>query len=629
VTIRLCAIFIFSISAFAGWAQNQDSLIRVALAAPFDTSRVILLNKAAFSLRETDSNLALTYAEQARLLADSIDFTRGLGPVLSNIGWIYYRKGFFTKALDYSTQSLKLSQEINDKKEIAQVLNNIGAINFEKKLFVLAIVNFKSAYALAKEMDGHVTMSRSLNNVAFCFLRLRQLDSSRHYINLSIAVQMKDNFQSGISYRTLGDISFEEGKYSVSLRNYQTCLTGAENQNNNFLRASTLFRIGKVYLKLNDIDQALNYFNQNLALTKKFDYNSERESTLKLMADAFAARNNFSQAFDLQRQYITLHDSLLDQKNGEQINLIQTQFDLDLKNTQIELLTKKSGLKEQEIKTQRIWIYVAIGGLILLLAIVAIMIRTNRNSRKLNQMLAEKNNLINEQTAQLIALNSTKDKLFSIIGHDLRSPLNSLSGLLTLLGNDSMTQEEFVEFSKKLKTNIDFVSSDIENLLSWAQTQQQGLSASIGEVSISKAVQEKIDLHNEAIKAKDIRIINEVDQSLIAVADKNHIGLVLRNLIGNAIKFNNRSGQVILRSALKAGMIELSVTDTGTGMTAEEIKKLFKPGQHFSKPGTNNEKGIGLGLLLVKEFVELNHGKIWVESDLGQGSTFTFSLKAK
>jgi len=628
VTIRLCAIFIFSISAFPGWAQNQDSLIRVALAAPFDTSRVILLNNVAFSLRDTDSNMALQYAEEAHQLADSLKFNRGLNPVLSNIGWIYYRKGFLTKALDYSMQSLKISEELKDEKEIAQVMNTIGAINFEKKLYALAILNFKTGYSIAKKLNQPIIMSRSFANVAGCFLRLHQLDSARHYINLAIQ-NTSDKYRQAFSKRILGDILFEENKYAESLQYYQTCLKEAQSINSNFLRASTLFRIGKVYLKLGNTEVALAYLNQNIQLATKFGYNSELEETLKLMAEAYSMRKEYARAVEVQGRYINLHDSLLDQKNGEQINLIQTQFDLDLKNTQIELLTKKSMLEEQKIKTQRIWIYVAIGGLILLLAIVAIMIRTNRNSRKLNQMLAEKNNLINEQTAQLIALNSTKDKLFSIIGHDLRSPLNSLSGLLTLLGNDSMTQEEFVEFSKKLKTNIDFVSSDIENLLSWAQTQQQGLSASIGEVSISKAVQEKIDLHNEAIKAKDIRIINEVDQSLIAVADKNHVGLVLRNLIGNAIKFNNRSGQVTLRSALKAGMIELSVTDTGTGMTAEEIKKLFKPGQHFSKPGTNNEKGIGLGLLLVKEFVELNHGKIWVESDLGQGSTFTFSLKAK
>ena len=628
MTIRLCAIFIFSISAFPGWAQNQDSLIRVALAAPFDTSRVILLNNVAFSLRDTDSNMALQYAEEAHQLADSLKFNRGLNPVLSNIGWIYYRKGFLTKALDYSMQSLKISEELKDEKEIAQVMNTIGAINFEKKLYTLAILNFKTGYSIAKKLNQPAIMSRSFANVAGCFLRLHQLDSARHYINLAIQ-NTSDKYRQAFSKRVLGDILFEEKKYVESLQYYQTCLEEAESINNNFLRASTLFRIGKVYLKLGNTEVALAYLNQNMQLATKFGYNSELEETLKLMAEAYSMRKEYARAVEVQGRYINLHDSLLDQKNGEQINLIQTQFDLDLKNTQIELLTKKSMLEEQKIKTQRIWIYVAIGWLILLLAIVAIMIRTNRNSRKLNQMLAEKNNLINEQTAQLIALNSTKDKLFSIIGHDLRSPLNSLSGLLTLLGNDSMTQKEFVEFSQKLKTNIDFVSSDIENLLSWAQTQQQGLSASIGEVSISKAVQEKIDLHNEAIKAKDIRIINEVDQSLIAVADKNHVGLVLRNLIGNAIKFNNRSGQVTLRSALKAGMIELSVTDTGTGMTAEEIKKLFKPGQHFSKPGTNNEKGIGLGLLLVKEFVELNHGKIWVESDLGQGSTFTFSLKAK
>jgi signal transduction histidine kinase len=514
---------------------------------------------------------------------------------------MYYRQGKYAKSLKVSSEALLMNQEIGDEKEIANCLNNIGAVNVEHKLYDAAIANYKKAYQLGVKLNVTAIKSRSLNNISFAFLRTRQLDSARHYALRAIDENVNDDFRTAFSKRTLGDIFFEESNYKAALEKWQNCLKSSIQSNNNYLISSTLIRLGKIHLKLGKTEQALVYLNQSLPISKMNNYTRELEDAFNLLAEIYVIKSDFKKAYQFKNQYLALHDSLSEQRNGEQMAIAQAQFESDIKNSQIELLTKDALLKENELRLQRTLKYVGIGGMLLLSALVLMLMRTNRRSHSINKILAEKNIFINEQTQQLEALNSTKDKLFSIIGHDLRSPLNSLRGMMDLLNKSILTQDEFVAFSKKIKTNVDYVYADLDNLLSWAQSQQKGLKSAVVEVG------------------QDLRVR----------ADKNQLGLIVRNLVSNAIKFSNEGGVVIIRAIKKKDQVEISVTDKGVGIDVADTEKLFRAGVNFSKPGTKNEKGIGLGLLLVKEFVELNNGTIHVTSKLGEGSTFTFSLPAK
>ncbi|MFY8035591.1 MAG: tetratricopeptide repeat protein, partial [Cyclobacteriaceae bacterium] len=338
--------------------QSTDSLISLARMAKPDTTKVRLLNQIALAIRETDSNIALRYAEEAKNLADSLKDRHNLGVILTNIGWIYYRKGIYSKALEHTTNAMSINKVENNKSEIAACLNTIGAIQFEQRKFVEAISSFKDGYRVAKSVNHRVNMSRCLNNIAFCFLQLKKYDSASFYVNRSVNEHVNDKFRLAFSYRILGDIFFEEGKYTDALTSYNTCLESATEQNNNFLKASTLYRIGKTFLKLRNTDKALQVLNQNLFLSRRFGFKSEQETTLLLMSEAFAMRKDFANAYEFQNRYLALHDSLHDQRGGEQINLLETQYKLDLKNAQIDLLTKDTQYKESEIQTQRIGIYV-------------------------------------------------------------------------------------------------------------------------------------------------------------------------------------------------------------------------------------------------------------------------------
>lgn len=229
---------------------------------------------------------------------------------------------------------------------------------------------------------------------------------------------------------------------------------------------------------------------------------------------------------------------------------------------------------------------------------------------------------------ELEILNATKDKFLSIVAHDLKSPFASILGFSELLVKNlaKYEKDKILKFVQAILDSSRSAYKLVENLLEWARSQSGKIEFNPIEFNLKSLVLEAIFIFENAAKAKQIELNYQVDQEIVAYADKNMINTVLRNLIGNAIKFTHRKGSVSITATKSEHEIQVLVSDTGIGMSDETIRKLFKINEKVSVPGTEQEKGTGLGLLLCKEFVEKHHSKIWVESSLGKGSIFAFSL---
>lgn len=607
-----------------------DSLESLVKALPSDTTKVWLLNSLVSSLREKDNNKALLYANQARDLAELLNYKNGLALAMENLGWILYRKGDYSKSFDVSAVALNLNEELNDRAARARCLINIAAIHYKQKQYDIAIKHFKQAYLVSKSIDDKKTMARSLNNIAYSFHEFNNVDSAYHFVKLALDVSQEigDQYLTGFAMRTMGDVHNTRKEFNDALEKFKECLAISEKEGNIFLKVSTLHRIGKVYMETGKLNMAIPYLIQNISITQQFGYKEELERTYKILSETYHLKKDINKAYEYQSRYVAIHDSLYDQEHTEKMTLQQARFNAEIKEAQIDLLTKETQLNEEVIKSQKVWLYFSIGCLSLLMILAFVLFYNNRFNSLAKRELQEKNKAINTQTQQLRNLNSTKDKLFSIISHDLRSPLASLKALMELVGTPGLTHDEFINITKILKRNLDSVHDDLDNLLMWAQTQLKGLQAMPEPLELKSLADEKITLFKEAANAKKISIINEIIPGTIVIADKNHIGLVLRNLIANAIKFNQQGGSITITSKEAGGKYEISVIDSGVGISLGDLDKLFNAETHFTRPGTNKEKGVGIGLLITKEFVEINHGDIWVISELGKGTTFTFTLKA-
>ncbi len=235
---------------------------------------------------------------------------------------------------------------------------------------------------------------------------------------------------------------------------------------------------------------------------------------------------------------------------------------------------------------------------------------------------------IQKYSEQLQELNASKDKFFSIIAHDLRSPFNSIGGLSEIIKTearylDIATIEQYAGIIHSTSNNTFRL---LENLLDWASIQQSSMPFIPETIILKKIVSEVVELMIEKANSKMIAIINYIPENMIIVADKNMIKTILRNLISNALKFTSTKGKIEINVISRSNEYEISIKDSGTGICMEDIDKIFKVGTTFSKRGTENEKGTGLGLMLCKEFVEKHGGIIWVESEEGKGSEFKFSI---
>jgi two-component system, sensor histidine kinase and response regulator len=235
---------------------------------------------------------------------------------------------------------------------------------------------------------------------------------------------------------------------------------------------------------------------------------------------------------------------------------------------------------------------------------------------------------LKDKEMKLMELNETKDKFFSIIAHDLRNPFFNLMGLSDLLGSNinDYSQDEIVDIANAMSVSAKQGYDLLENLLDWSLVQSGRISYMPEKVNLLKVAKTNAGLFESNIRVKNIGISLLIDKELKVYADENMITTVLRNLISNAIKFSVRGSDVVIDAVRKDNEVLVSVTDQGTGISKENLDKLFKISTKVSVKGTENESGTGLGLVLCKEFVELNGGKIWAETKLGKGTTMRFTL---
>jgi signal transduction histidine kinase len=243
------------------------------------------------------------------------------------------------------------------------------------------------------------------------------------------------------------------------------------------------------------------------------------------------------------------------------------------------------------------------------------------------EIISERTSLLNSQAQELQKSNQIKDKVFSIIAHDLRAPIKSLSTVLSWVADDDLTYDELKKSLGSISKNVETLNLTLENLLQWSRSQLNGVSVEPELIDIRKPIQEIMELFKLQMAEKSLVFKVGFSERQAVFMDKHHLNLLLRNLVSNAIKFSKHSSAIeITTQNFEGDKTLIEVIDQGVGMSKEAIEKVFSPTDHYTTYGTNNEKGTGLGLLLCKEYVECSQGKIWIESTEGVGTKISFTL---
>jgi signal transduction histidine kinase len=395
--------------------------------------------------------------------------------------------------------------------------------------------------------------------------------------------------------------------------------------NDQFGAAEVELGRGIVFTEERRYDEALEKVEGSLNIAKELNARVLEIKCFKQLSTLWELKGDYYKSLGYYKQYKQMEDTLFSQEMQGKLLRDQLRFETESRDSRIAFLSELQVLQRGELKKQEfirniLVVVMALSG-ILLLSVY----RSGRRRRQINMLLLKHQEETEKRSEELERLNQVKDKFFSIISHDLRSPINALSGLLDLLDKGAVTEEELPKHIRELKARFNHTRTLLNNLLDWTLLQMDKLNLQASKIKVYDIIEENIQLLS-SVQDKDVKLTNEVPPDTIGYADSNTINLVIRNLMTNAIKFTNDGGEVKIQAKDSGNEWTIEVSDNGVGMNADVLKMLFDKTAPYTTRGTANEKGTGLGLILCKEFVEKNGGKIWVESEEEKGSTFYFTL---
>lgn len=631
--IRTTLFLIISFLPFICFAQSLDTdSLRSVLPQSKGNDRLFILNELAFNLREIAQQEALDYSIEAEQLAIHLTNKSEEAKAKENLSWIYYRKGKWQKTFDYSNEAFKLATEAGDMKAAARVLNSMGALYFEQENYSVAIKQFKRAYQLSSGENDLYTSIRSLNNVSYCFLMSGKLDSAVYYANKSLDV----NFASGLIYvitfpkRIKGDVFLQLNQLDSAEYQFEQSLAVAEANNLINFKSSLLHRLGNVYLQQGKFELSQQALLEGIKIAKVNEWRDDLSKSHLYLAKYYEKMGNFELAYREQLEFSQLNDSLTNKSTRDRIALMQGMFQDNLNRTELDLLKAQNDNQASRLSSvRRIIIVIGLGSFLILVLLVWLFY-LNRNIKKANRDLLQQQQQINIQNRdlkatshQLIEINQTKNKLFSILGHDLRGPIGQVKTISDLIVEDDLDEEEFKMLIKILKKDVDSVYFTLGNTLRWSVTQMEGFKLAPTQFNLSELIAVNLELNNPQIKNKSIEIRNSIPSNLTVTTDRDLLDVIIRNILSNAVKFSESGSLIDLSLQENSHSFILAVTDYGAGISAEQIQSILSDKYIItdSKPGTEMEKGSGLGLQICKEFARLNGGDLVIESTIGVGTT--------
>ena len=585
-----------------------------------------------------DQSLAKGYFNQALYLFQQINNETKIAECYKNIGNSYYSEGKLSTALEFYYKALFIEIEQNNQLEIPGDYNDIGNVFQDMEAYPTALDNFKKALKSFEYNNDRVGIETVLENIGEIIYYQNNYKDAIKYLEKSLEIAKAQDDKEGIClvYCDIGLCLEKVGAHAKSINYLEKSLQTATDFNIGNCEANTNVGFATVYNLQKKFDKALSYALRGQFLANKLGNLRVRVNAALQITTALAGLNKFERAFKVLNLYNRLKDSLQSNLNLEKLTSDQLQLDFGLKKHQFQLQQKeKDELYRQKIERQ--WLIISISLLVVLaLATVSLVYyRQRRKQQEINAMLEYKNREVldqkyglNEQSQKLNNLNLLKDRLISILAHDLRAPLSTLRGLFGLLQDETISYTEMLQMIPEVLKKLEYTSDFLDTLLFWINSQMENFEDAVKEFKIKEIVALETGPYQEQAALKGINLINNVPEGLSVYADPNSIRIVIRNLITNAIKFSKENDRIEINArAYNEKDQIITVSDTGAGMSDYQLNKIFKTKVN-SKTGTGNETGTGMGLLFCKDLVEKCNGKIWADSKQGEGTKFSFTLPA-
>lgn len=616
---------------YLDWANSIKDSFEIAYANDLVGSSYYYTNQLEKSLIHHQQ--ALSYFEA---LKDSFD----INGVLINIGNVYSDQGHYIRAIKFYLRSIEIQQNLQDTAGQAITYSNIALIFYDQQDYDKSRQYAFKSIRLAQQSKLPDIESAGYNLLGELYLIRGQLDSALAYtyFGLELSKEHKLLLEEASAYGNFGLIAAKKGQYDQAVYYCKKAIDLATQYGDPYSIVLHYNGLTDAYLLNNQNEKALE--TAKLSYAKALMTSRSRfllkETSLRL-SQSHAAIGQYEDALKFQKEF-ALYSDTIDRLNIQEKIL---ESDKQLKEKENSLLNTRITHEKQLTRNNQILLLISLSFLAIGVSFILLLIFHVQRSRKLNKDLKRKNEIIlsnqkeiDDQKQALLSTNmelndliGTKDKLLSILTHDLKQPFNQLHYILELIDLNALDKKEGEFMITELKKSLRTTRETTENLLMWSKSQFGGFNIEQESVALKEIADQVMEQMRDLFRQAEVKlIVDDKDKGLHVFADREQLTIAIRNLVSNALKFSEKDDVVTIRIRESKEKALVEVIDTGKGMDQKQIDNLQNVDNVMITPGSISEKGTGLGVLIVNEFIHNNNGRLSISSELGKGSTFTISL---
>lgn len=591
-----------------------------------------LNNMAIIFHNEGKLDLALRYYQQSLSIAKQINDKLSMGNGLNNIGNLFTDKGDYSIALEHIYEGLKIREELHDSLRIGNSYNNIAGVYYLLKKYTEAKLNARKAYdiqILIGDKDGE---AQSIIVMGLVYNELGQYDSAIVCFNKvqKIAKELGNISTEGVALTNLGEVANKLKHADKAIQYYQKAVAIFKLMDDLPGIAICEIGIGQALLTKKEIELGVQRLERGYAIATEIKNKLNIYEASKSLAEAYEQKGDLKRSLSYLKTAAYYRDSLYDEENNKKVQQIEFNYVLAKKQNEITLLEKDKSIQSERTKYQK---YLSLGLLLVVIILSASIFIINKyrvKERASKDLIVQQKSEIESQAKNLTLLNNFKDKTFSILSHDLKNPISSLTQIVELMDEKLLSEDDFAKANGTLRKQLKSLNILLDNTLNWGKGQMSGEANILKEwVNIADVVSQNTELFSQFLTDKSIQVTFQIPSELKAWVDPNHLDIAIRNILYNAIKFTYPGGQIEITAQKIDKEIELSITDNGKGMSPNILETLFSYQKQQGVYGTNGERGAGIGLLLTKDYMDRNGAKLLVKSKENEGTSFTIVFAEK
>lgn len=604
----------------------SSPLASVAQAMPADSSKAAWLEAKADLNQFTNPDSSFIYYSNAADIYLSLGDSSKYASMQRSIGYYFYMKGDYVNSMDRFQLAAQIFASVKDEDGLMRAYNNLGLIHMANDDMERAFDYYGRSLERAELAQDTAMLASLFINMGIAHKDRGNLDSAL------VLLQSARDYSQILGRRNLmltalnilGEVQTKSGNFDEALQSYQQVISNSspdEKWERGFARAG----IAEIYVETREAEEAIRFGNLAYRDAEALQANWELMRISGILSKAYEQENDYINALKYQRLFSAYSDSVLNEEKDSKI----TRMELAIKESEAERLGLENKLQQRYIWFQRIVVILVSFGMLVALYFLYTIHRKNRTISTLNENLRQQKAEIQSKNAELKQLNQTKDRILSTLAHDLGNLFGSVIGYFRMYGEGELQDDEMNEAAPLILANLEAIQLTMSNLLRWASDQFSGVKTQQSVFTIAQTLNELEPLFRASASNKQIQLNFEVDPDLKVQFDQEHLSLVLRNLIHNAIKYTQPGGKVNIKAEpISEEHVCIRVEDSGKGLNAAKIKAIRSNTLGFnSEKGTQGEAGTGFGLQLVQSILHSHLVELEINSGLNKGTSFSFSIK--